>query len=85
MAASYRQREALSDPGQDGFEITPADDDFSGNRVAVALWVGGNGTIRVTTIKGTVLNFANFQGWLPMTVRRVWTTGTTATSIVGVF
>ncbi|WP_292079084.1 MULTISPECIES: spike base protein, RCAP_Rcc01079 family [Brevundimonas] len=56
---------------------------------AKALYVGGAGNVRVLTVgaeDGDAVTFANHPvGWLPVQVRRVLATGTTATQIVAAF
>ena len=56
---------------------------------AKALYVGAAGNVRVLTVgaeDGDAVTFANHPvGWLPVQVRRVLTTGTTATQIVAAF
>ena len=56
---------------------------------AKALYVGGTGNVRVLTVgaeDGDAVTFANHPGgWLPVQVRRVLATGTTATQIVAAF
>jgi hypothetical protein len=49
------------------------------------LYVGGAGSLKVTTFGGDTQTFANVTAGtlLPLHVKRVWSTGTTATNIVG--
>jgi hypothetical protein len=63
--------------------VSPADSDLSAP--VRALYVGTGGNLRVTTTAGNDVTFANVAtgSLLPVSVRRVWTTGTTATNIVG--
>lgn len=63
--------------------ITPADSDLA---VPVeALWVGGAGNIKITTLDGSVATLSGVVAGslLPIAVKRVWSTDTTATLIVG--
>lgn len=81
-----RQPDSLSDPAQDGFAVVPADSDFTGNRQARALYIGTTGNIHVTTVTGVELTFNNVPvGFLPVSVKRVWSTGTTASNIVALW
>lgn len=42
--------------------------------------------VKVTTIDGSVLTFTNFAGGiLPVQVRRLWSTGTSATVAIGLY
>ena len=54
-----------------------------------ALYVGATGNVRVLTVvaeDADAVTFANHPvGWLPVQVRRVMATGTTATQIVAAF
>lgn len=84
-----KQRQSLSDPGQDGFVVTPANTNFSDNRQACALWVGtgGAGTlVEVVTVTGATLPFYNPPSGsiIPICCKQV-TTNTTATNIVALF
>ncbi len=74
----------LSDPGFDGFAVTPLD---SGDLPAVtrALWIGTGGDVSVVMAGGNVLTFKSVASGsvLPVQVSRVKLTGTTALHIVG--
>lgn len=75
----------LESPAQRAFEITP-DDTTDLPTWARALWVGGAGTVRVLLWQDTVpvaLVGVPSGSLLPISVRRVLATGTTATAIVG--
>lgn len=76
--------------GDDGFLITPSDSaDISADAAntvgypSCVVYIGGAGTMRVTTVKGTVMNFPGLIAGtiLPVVVRRVHATGTTATPL----
>jgi hypothetical protein len=56
-------------------------------RVTQAIYVGATGTLRVTMFGGDVVTFNGVQAGqiLPISVTRVWTTGTTATGIIGLY
>jgi len=83
MANPFEQHSVGRDsPFQDGLEVTP-DDATDLATVARGLWIGAGGTLRITTERGTVLNFASVSaGLFPFAARRVHATGTTATGIV---
>jgi len=55
--------------------------------VARALFVGGTGNVKVKTWYNEDVTFTNVQDGfiLPVTVRRLYSTGTTATTIVGLY
>lgn len=74
-------------PG-DAFSITPNDSADLPNIAVV--YVGGFGTtgaVKVTTAQGTDVTFLGVPAGavLPVQVRRVWSTGTTATNLLGIF
>lgn len=50
-----------------------------------ALWVGGTGNVKVTAVGGTVAVFTAVPAgtYLSIRIRRVWSTGTTATNMIG--
>jgi hypothetical protein len=63
--------------------ITPADADLVQH--VRALYVGTSGALRVTTVMGNDVTFANLAAGsiLPVSVKRVWTTNTTASNVIG--
>jgi len=65
------------------WSITPADSDLA--QPARCLYVGVGGDVRVTTTQGNDVTFVGVSGGavLPVSVKRVWATNTTATSILG--
>jgi len=73
-----------SGPAFDGFAVTPSDSvNFATD--AKALYVGGAGNIVVVTPRGTVLTFVGVPvgAILPVCARRINSTNTTATNIIG--
>jgi len=68
---------------QSAVAITPADSDLS--VVQRCLYIGTGGNVRVTTINGHDVTFTGIisGSLLPVTVKRVWTTNTTASNIIG--
>ncbi|WBT07098.1 hypothetical protein PFY01_05240 [Brevundimonas vesicularis] len=75
-------------PARRAAAVTPSDAaDLT--TYAKALYVGAAGNVRVLTVGGEdidAVTFANHPvGWLPVQVRRVLATGTTATQIVAAF
>lgn len=76
----------IGEPATNGFAVTP--DDVSDLPAQTrALYVGGAGNVRVTLRNGDVLTFvgATAGSYHPIRASRVWSTGTTATSIVGLY
>lgn len=82
---AFRTVGSLSDPWQKAFVVTPADSDFAGSVMARGLYVGGAGNVRVTTVAGDDVLFSGVAAGtvLPVSVKRVWSTNTTATAIIG--
>jgi hypothetical protein len=62
-------------------------DDNTDIRVTQALYIGATGTLRVTMFGGQVTTFTAVQAGqiLPISVTRVWATGTSATGIIGLW
>lgn len=72
-----------ADPPVTVFDITPSDT-ADLDRATVALNVAATGTVRVTTVDGSVSDVEIRSGEsFPLRVKRVWLTGTTATGIRG--
>jgi hypothetical protein len=76
---------------ENGLLLTPADSDFAATildgGVAYGLYVGGAGNVRVTMLDGADLLFSGVAAgtFMPVVVKRVWTTNTTATLIIGLY
>jgi len=71
----------LRDPIAKAEDVTPSDtDDLT--LVSRAVYVGTPGTLRVTMRDGGDVTLNAGQGWHPIRVSRIWSTGTTATDIV---
>lgn len=74
----------LDAPATHGFAITPHDvDELS--EATRAIYVGTAGAIAVVMLSGTTITLVNIAGGsvLPLRVRQVRATGTTAGAIVG--
>jgi hypothetical protein len=63
--------------------ITPADSDLV--QPVRALYIGGSGNLRISDTGGGAVTFSNVPAGviLPVMAKRVWSTGTTASNIVG--
>ena len=86
MADIFEDRSSgLESPGYNAAEITPSDTtDLA--FTSRALFVGAPGDLRVTTAGGDTVTFANLAaGFVPLRIRRVHASGTTASSIVAVW
>lgn len=75
----------LSSSFRGGAAITP-NDSADLPRTCKAIWVGGTGAIKVTTVDGDTLTFAAVPvGFFPVKAKRVFATGTAATSLIAVW
>lgn len=82
--------EAFLDSVHDGKAVTPSDSADLPNGACRALWIEGSGTLRITTLGGTVKNFTaaqlklapDFHLW---GAKRVHSTGTSATGIYAIY
>lgn len=81
---SYRTADATVS-AYDATTVTPADDGVL--RVTRALYVGGSGDIKVDMALGTTVTFSAVLAGsiLPIQVSRVYSTDTSATSIVALY
>ena len=72
---------SLTGPATDAATVTPADTDLPRN--AKSLYVVVGGTLTIQTIKGTTLSLGTVQAAtiIPIQVKQVRTTGTTATVV----
>lgn len=68
------------------FDITPSDE-TEWSEVGVSVWVGGSGDVTVEPWHGNnTVTFSMVEGQIvPVTVRRVLSTGTTATGLIGIY
>lgn len=84
MAASFALRHRRpSDPAISVFDITP-NDNADLVQPTTALNVATPGTVRVTTVDGSVSDVLIHPGHaFPIRATRVWMTGTSATGIRG--
>ena len=78
--------EKMNYPAYKAFVIAP-DNVNDLDHVTRAIYVGGYGDLRVTTIGDDVVTFVGLAAGLlhAIRVKRVWVAGTTATNIVGLY
>lgn len=89
MSDIYSKQETqLDDPYVNGFAITPNDS----TDLAIstrAIWVGGTGAVKVTLVgmtDGTSITLSAVPvGLLKLRAKRVWTVGSPATNLVGLY
>lgn len=81
-----RHSPGLSSPAFDAFEITP-DDDTPLSQVTRAIYVGGEGNLTLTMVRGQTVTFRAVQPGMiyPLRCKHIHQTGTTASGIVGLF
>ena len=76
----------VSDPARKATAVTPSDSTDLPNGVAVSLYIGVTGDVAVTLADGddgvSQVFKAHPVGYLLGQVKRVWSTGTTATNIL---
>ncbi len=84
--ADYLGQNSSTTPAYGGFAVTPSD---SADLAALTrgLYVGVSGNVKVDMEDGTTLTFVGLAAGMihPLRVKRVYSTLTTATSIVGVY
>lgn len=77
---------SLMDPAENAVGVTPDDaTDLIGSPRAI--YVGGAGSLKVTLLGGSVVILAAVNEGViyPIRVKRVWSTGTTATGLIVLF
>ena len=75
---------SLTSPAEDAGEITPADAGALSHATR-AIYVGAPGDVRALMLSGATVTLADVPAgsFLPLRVRQVLASGTTATNIVG--
>lgn len=75
-----------SNPAENAVAVVPNDSSDLTN-TARALYIGGAGNVKVDTSAGNTVTFNALPAGaiLPVRVKRVYSTGTTATNIVSIF
>ena len=73
-------------PGYDGEAVTPSDN-ANLDTMARALYIGGNGNIKLVTSKGNTLEFIGVQqgSILPIQTIKVFSTSTTAANLIAIY
>lgn len=73
-------------PAENAFAVTPNNDADLAEDTR-GLYVGVSGDVKVDLVGGTTVTFVNLAAGVihPIRARRVYATGTDATSIVGVY
>lgn len=73
-------------PAEHAFAVTPHDTNAVTHDTR-GIYVGVSGNVKVTTIGGEAVTFVGLAAGVihPIAAHIIWSTGTTATSIVGVY
>jgi len=76
----------MIDPIENAFDITPSNTENL-TYTTRGIYVGTSGNLKVDTADGDTVTFVSLSAGVihPMRVRRVYATGTTAGSIIGVY
>lgn len=84
--AFSKHSRSLTSPPEDAVAIIPDDTQLLA-QVTRAVFVGGEGDLRVQMLAGGVVTLAAIPAgaMLPLRVRQVFATGTTATALVGLW
>lgn len=88
MATDFRNETLKADsPASDGAAVTPSD--ATDLTYTSKLYIGGTGNLRVTLrdqADGDSVTLSSVPvGFVPLLVKRVWATNTTATNIVALY
>lgn len=88
MATDFRNETLKADsPASDGAAVTPSD--AADLAYTSKLYIGGTGNLRVTLrdqADGDSVTLSSVPvGFVPLLVKRVWATNTTATNIVALY
>lgn len=86
MDAFKKHSRSLTTPPENAAELTPDDTAILQNATR-AIHVGGGGDLRVRMLGGEVVTLAGLQPgtMIPLRIRQIFATGTTATAIVGLW
>lgn len=86
MVAPVIQRKDYAEPAANAASVTPNDSNELAY-VSRALYVGGTGNVKVTMKDGAEVTFSAVASStvLPIAVRKVHSTGTTATAIIALW
>lgn len=86
MAAADRSQAGVGQPASRGYAITP-DNNTDVPVTTRGLWVGGAGAVKVTLDGGDTVTLSGVTAGtlLPLRVTRVFSTGTDATLLVGLY
>lgn len=71
----------------DNADITLGGNAIDGLENGVCPYVGTTGNLKVTMVGGQIITFTNVQGgtFMPIQIKKLWSTDTTASNFVGVY
>jgi len=88
----------MIDPFEESFPLTnyaPAEHAFAADAefsdandlgyATRALYVGTQGNLKVVTVQEDTVTFVGIQGILPVRVKQIYSTGTTASDVIGLY
>ena len=80
------QQRGLESPGEHAIAVTP-NDSVDLTYVTRGIYVGGTGTLKVTMLGGEAVTFTGLAAGVihPIRASRIWSTGTSATTILGIY
>lgn len=86
METPYPFQAPIDGPICNAFAITPHDSNTL-SYATRALWVGGTGDVKITTINGDTVTLSGALAgtYIPIRAKLVFSTGTTATLLVGLY
>lgn len=85
MSDAFRYHAAgLESPARRADEVAPNDSADLSN-FSRALYIGTAGNVRVTTVDGDTVTLTGASGFLPICVKKVFATSTTAAGIVALW
>lgn len=87
LSGNQSLNSANTAPAMEAAAVTPNDSTDLPNGICRALYIGGGGTVVLDTANTSSLTFAGLQAGtiLPLNVKRVRSSSTTATSIIALY
>lgn len=87
MRRGYQGRDLITAPASRAVAVTPSDTVDLVDGPTKAVFVGGAGALKVTMLDGDECTFGAVPAGttVPIQAKRIWSTGTGATSIVALY
>jgi hypothetical protein len=87
MANTFQALNAQTITPSDTVDITLSGSPILAGESGACIYVGTGGNLTVTMLSGQVVAFLNvsYGSFLPIQVKRVWATGTTATNMLSLY